>query len=108
MSWDGREIASPSEKVDSGWCLAGGPLNYIGCQGWTRTNTERLNRPACYLTPPGNFKRARGEPHPGLAAIKLAECKLGSFAVTHRNALVLSFTWVLRRASIRALLMEAG
>src|SRR6185369_15165340 len=21
----------------------------IGCQGWTRTNTERLNRPPCYF-----------------------------------------------------------
>src|SRR5437764_5853962 len=21
----------------------------IGCQGWTRTNTERLNRPSCYF-----------------------------------------------------------
>jgi hypothetical protein len=26
----------------------------IGCQGWTRTNTERLNRPRATFTPPGN------------------------------------------------------
>jgi hypothetical protein len=24
-------------------------LPQIGCQGWTRTNTERLNRPPCYF-----------------------------------------------------------
>ena len=28
----------------------------IGCQGWTRTNTERLNRPPCYFDTTWQFE----------------------------------------------------
>ena len=28
----------------------------IGCQGWTRTNTERLNRPLCYFDTTWQFE----------------------------------------------------
>src|SRR2546426_12511106 len=45
-------LCQPSEMVRVGrscTCDLLVPNPEIGCQGWTRTNTERLNRPPCYF-----------------------------------------------------------
>src|SRR6059036_2281839 len=59
QKWSGwRELHSRPPRSERGRLLLTLHAE-IGCQGWTRTNTVRFNKPSCYLTPPGNGTAGR-------------------------------------------------